>query len=81
MEQNAQLNIKSFRSIKSLELSELGQFNLLIEKNKCGKSTLLEAMYLASATPQIPLFAVNATAYNLTFRLLILVVIRILVLH
>lgn len=81
MEQNAQLNIKSFRSIKSLELSELGQFNLLIEKNNFGKTTVLEAMYLSLAAPQIPLFAANATAYNLTFRLLILVVIRILALH
>ena len=59
MLKNAQLNIKSFRSIKSLELSELGQFNLLIGKNNCGKSTVLEAMYLAAAAPQIPLFAVN----------------------
>lgn len=59
MAQNAKLNIKSFRSIKNLELSDLGQFNLLIGRNNCGKSTVLEAMYLAAGAPQIPLFAVN----------------------
>lgn len=59
MSQNAQLNIKSFRSIKNLEVSEVSQFNLLIGKNNCGKSSVLEAMYMASGAPQIPLFAVN----------------------
>ena len=59
MSHNAQLNINGFRSIKSLELSDIGQFNLLIGKNNCGKSSVLEAMYMAAGAPQIPLFAIN----------------------
>ena len=59
MAQNSQLQINSFRSIKNLEISDIGQFNLLIGKNNCGKSTVLEAMYMAAGVPQIPLFAVN----------------------
>ena len=59
MVQKSKLQINGFRSIKNLEISDLGQFNLLIGKNNCGKSTVLEAMYMAAGVPQIPLFAVN----------------------
>ena len=59
MPYDAQLNIQNFRSIKSLQISGLGQFNLFIGKNNCGKSTVLEAVYMASAVPQLPLFAMN----------------------
>ena len=40
------LSIKSFRSIKSLEFSELRRINLLVGKNNVGKSTILEAVFL-----------------------------------
>ncbi len=66
MNQKAQLTINRFRSIKNLEISNIGQFNLLIGKNNCGKSTVLEAMYMAAGTPLLPLYAINLCRDNNT---------------
>ena len=60
MSYNATLRISNFRSIKDLQIEGLGQFNLFVGENNCGKSSVLEAFYMASAVPQLPLFAMNA---------------------
>ena len=39
--------IKGFRGIKELELDDFRQINLFVGKNNCGKSTILESLYLA----------------------------------
>ncbi|AEC51607.1 hypothetical protein PNA2_0691 [Pyrococcus sp. NA2] len=40
------ITIEGFRGIKRLELSELGQVNVIVGKNNSGKSTVLEALAL-----------------------------------
>ena len=60
MSYNATLRISNFRSIKDLQIEGLGQFNLFVGENNCGKSSVLEAFYMASAVPQLPLFAMNS---------------------
>ena len=60
MSYNTTLRISNFRSIKDLQIDGLGQFNLFVGENNCGKSSVLEAFYMASAVPQLPLFAMNS---------------------
>ena len=43
------LRIHRFRGIRELELRDLAQVNVLIGRNNVGKSSVLEALYLASA--------------------------------
>lgn len=47
------LKINNFRGIKSLSADNLGQVNLLIGDNNCGKSSFLEALFILS-NPQVP---------------------------
>ena len=51
------LQIKNFRGIKSAEINGLAQINLFFGKNNCGKSTVLEALFLISgqSNPVLPL--------------------------
>ena len=59
MSYNTTLRITNFRSIKGLQIDGLGQFNLFIGKNNCGKTSILEAAYMGVALPQVSLFAMN----------------------
>lgn len=43
-----EVEINNFRGIKHLLLTDLRQINLLVGKNNCGKSTVLDAMFLLS---------------------------------
>mgnify|MGYP000480480955 CR=1 FL=1 len=43
------LTIRRFRGIRELELGGLAQVNVLLGRNNAGKSSVLEALYLASA--------------------------------
>ena len=43
------ITIKGFRGVKELELDNFKQINLFVGKNNCGKSTILESLYLAIA--------------------------------
>ncbi len=52
------LRIEAFRGVKSLELRELGQFNLLIGYNNSGKSSVLEAIEYF-CRPADPLALIN----------------------
>jgi len=47
------INIKRFRSIENLELTNCGQFNVLIGKNNSGKSNILSAIQAFFACIQI----------------------------
>lgn len=49
------LTIKGFRSIRSLELNELGRVNLITGRNNTGKSSILEALRIlvSDASPPV----------------------------
>ena len=39
------IQIKNLRAITELEIENLGQVNLIVGQNNCGKTTLLEALF------------------------------------
>ncbi|AQQ09345.1 recombination protein F [Sedimentisphaera cyanobacteriorum] len=45
---NAQIN--NFKALKNISVSDIGRVNLFVGNNSSGKSTLLEALYLASSS-------------------------------
>ena len=45
-----QLDIDSFRGFSALSIRELGQVNLLVGRNNCGKTSVLEAIHMLVAT-------------------------------
>lgn len=47
------IKIENFRGISNLELNNLRQFNLFVGKNNCGKTSLLESIFIIS-TPSNP---------------------------
>lgn len=51
------LTINGFRSIKELELKEAKRINLLVGKNNCGKTSILESIFLTigPTNPQLTL--------------------------
>jgi AAA15 family ATPase/GTPase len=52
------LKITNFRAINSLEAEDFKRVNLITGKNNCGKTTVLEALFLISgmSTPQLPIY-------------------------
>lgn len=52
-----QIEIYNFRGIREARIGELGQINLFWGKNNCGKSSLLDAVFLVSgmSNPVLPL--------------------------
>jgi AAA15 family ATPase/GTPase len=54
--QYSTINISNFRSIAELKLEDFKQVNLITGRNNCGKTTVLEALFLISgmANPQLP---------------------------
>lgn len=51
-----ELLIKNFRSIESLEIKKIQDINILVGKNGCGKTSVLEALFLLSgmSNPTLP---------------------------
>ena len=51
------LTINGFRGIKHLEVGDFRQVNLFVGKNNCGKTTILESLFLLTGptNPQLPL--------------------------
>lgn len=49
------LHIKNFRMLEDLHIAKLGRVNLIVGKNNCGKSTVLEALrlYASRAHPNV----------------------------
>ncbi|WP_462136871.1 AAA family ATPase, partial [Candidatus Mycalebacterium sp.] len=42
------IKIENFRGIESLKIDNLERINLFVGKNNCGKTTILESIYLLS---------------------------------
>ncbi|NEQ98788.1 MAG: AAA family ATPase [Cyanothece sp. SIO2G6] len=40
------LSIENFRCFKKFDLNPLGRVNLLVGKNNCGKTSILEAIHI-----------------------------------
>ena len=40
------VRIEGYRGLRQFEMSGLGRINLLVGKNNCGKTSVLEALYL-----------------------------------
>ena len=53
------IKIKNLRAITKLEVDNLGQVNLFVGQNSCGKTTLLEAFFflIGATNPKLPLNA------------------------
>jgi len=53
------IKIKNLRAITNLEVDNLGQVNLFVGKNNCGKTTLLEALFflIGATNPRLPINA------------------------
>jgi len=64
------LTIRRFRGIRELELEGLAQVNVLLGRNNAGKSSVLEALYLASASlsPVDPVRETDKMTYLLNRR-------------
>ncbi|MDE6494860.1 MAG: ATP-binding protein, partial [Duncaniella sp.] len=62
------LDIKNFRGIQSAEIDGFERVNLFFGKNNCGKSTVLEALFLISgqSNPLLPL-SVNSMRNYMRF--------------
>ena len=43
------LKVEGFRGLKQFEMGQLGRINLLVGANNCGKTSVLEAIYLLAA--------------------------------
>lgn len=55
------IHIKNFRAITELKLDNLGQINLFVGKNNCGKTTALEGIFLLTGAPN-PHLPINVNA-------------------
>jgi len=57
------IKIKNLRAITELEIDDLGQINLFVGQNSCGKTTFLEAVFflIGSTNPQLP---INANVFR-----------------
>lgn len=63
------LLIKNFRSLAHFEVPKLGRVNLLVGKNNCGKSTVLEALRLYAGNAQRPLLEAIAQNHDERYRM------------
>jgi AAA15 family ATPase/GTPase len=52
-----QITIEGLRGIKHLKIEDFGRVNLFVGKNNCGKTTLLEGIFLLTGptNAQLPL--------------------------
>ncbi|MBN2180970.1 MAG: AAA family ATPase [Sedimentisphaerales bacterium] len=53
------IKIRNLRAITELEIENLGQVNLFVGQNNCGKTTLLEALFflIGATNPKLPINA------------------------
>ena len=57
------LKIENFRGIKSLEIDDLAQVNLFVGKNGCGKTSVLETVFLLTGMSN-PTLLVNIESWR-----------------
>jgi AAA15 family ATPase/GTPase len=62
------LLIKNFRSLEHLDVPKLGRVNLMVGKNNCGKSTVLEALRIYAGNAQRPLLEAIAQEHDERYR-------------
>ena len=62
------IKIKHFRGIKSLEINELARVNLFVGKNNCGKTSLLESVFLLTGIGNPGLAAVIENLRGITLK-------------
>ncbi len=55
--------IENFRGIKKCELTELKRINIFLGKNNCGKSSILEAIFLLTGYNN-PILSVNIDLFR-----------------
>lgn len=55
--QYQRIKIENFRGIGTLEINDFKQINLFVGENNCGKTTILEALFLITgiSNPQLPM--------------------------
>ena len=55
------LSIENFRGIANLEITDMQRVNLFVGRNNCGKTSVLEAVFLLSgmSNPQLPVYIHN----------------------
>lgn len=60
------IEIERFRGIKYASIEDFKQINLFFGKNNCGKSSLLESLFLASglSNPLLPIYVNSMRGYN-----------------
>ena len=61
--QYQELNISNFRGIEKLEITDLKRVNLFVGKNNCGKTSVLEALFLLSGMSN-PQLSVNIHSFR-----------------
>lgn len=62
------LRIKNFRMFENLEISRLGQVNLIVGKNNSGKSTVLEALRIFARRGNVGLLSEIAAGHDESSR-------------
>lgn len=62
------IKIKHFRGIKSLETDDLARVNLFVGKNNCGKTSLLESVFLLAGIGNPALMAVIENLRGITLK-------------
>lgn len=62
------IKIKHFRGIKSLEIDKLARVNLFVGKNNCGKTSLLESVFLLTGIGNPGLAAVIENLRGITLK-------------
>ena len=62
-----QLKIENFRGIKSLEIDDLARVNLFVGRNNCGKTSVLESVFLLTgmSNPAVLVYIENRRGLNL----------------
>ena len=63
------LQIKNFRSLEDFKVSKLGRVNLIVGKNKSGKSSVLEALRIYAGNANQQLLENISASHNEKFRL------------
>lgn len=61
------IHIKNFRGIREADVSSLGSINVFLGKNNCGKSSLLESVFLLTGpnNPMLPIRLNSFRSYGL----------------
>jgi len=63
------LEIKNFRSLEDFQVEKLGRVNLIVGKNNCGKSSVLEALRIYAGNANIDLLEKIAQSHDEKYAL------------